>query len=80
VEGSVCNSSRLAESARHSRSRSLLSFLLRGEKLSRRVWDSYEAILAACKDAWLFLVTDPKRIDSTAHRSRAWINQCVSGK
>ena len=48
---------------------------LRGNKLSRRVWDSYEAILAACKDAWLFLVTDLERIDSIAHRSWAWVNQ-----
>ena len=26
---------------------------LRGSKLSRRVWQSYEAIVAACKEAWL---------------------------
>lgn len=32
---------------------------LRGNKLSLRVWDTYEAIIAACKDAWLFLVSDP---------------------
>ena len=32
---------------------------LRGNILSSRVWDSYEAIVAACKDAWLFLVGDP---------------------
>ena len=47
---------------------------LRGNKLSRRVWDSYEAIVAACKDAWLFLIGDPDRIDSIARRSWA----CVS--
>ena len=32
---------------------------LRGNKLSKRVWDSYEAIVAACKDAWHFLIGDP---------------------
>ena len=47
---------------------------LRGNKLSRRVWDSYEAIVAACKDAWAFLVGDPSRIDSIAHRSWACVN------
>lgn len=31
-------------------------------KLSRRVWDSSAAILAARRDAWLFLVTDLERI------------------
>jgi hypothetical protein len=47
---------------------------LRGNKLSRRVWDSYEAIVAACSDAWLFLIGDPDRIDSIARRSWAWVN------
>lgn len=47
---------------------------LRGNKLSRRVWASYEAILAACKDAWLFLVGDPERIDTIAHRAWASVN------
>jgi len=47
---------------------------LRGNKLSRRVWDSYEAILAACKDAWLFLVNDLQRIDSISYRSWARVN------
>jgi hypothetical protein len=47
---------------------------LRGNKLSMRVWQSYDAILAACKDAWLFLVGDRERIDSIAHRSWAWVN------
>jgi hypothetical protein len=46
---------------------------LRGNKLSMRVWQSYEAILAACKDAWLFLVGDRERIDSIAYRSWAWV-------
>ena len=47
---------------------------LRGNKLSRRVWDSYEAIVAACNDAWHFLVDDPERINSIAHRAWAWVN------
>ena len=47
---------------------------LRGNKLSRRVWDSYEAILAACSEAWRFLVSDLSRIDTIAHRSWAWVN------
>lgn len=47
---------------------------LRGNKLSRRVWNTYDAILAACKDAWLFLIHDPERINSIAHRTWA----CVS--
>jgi transposase len=46
---------------------------LRGNKLSRCVWDSYEAILAACKEAWLFLIGDPARIDSIAWRHWAWV-------
>ncbi len=41
---------------------------LRGNKLSRLVWDSYDAIVAACKDAWNFLVNDPERIVSIGTR------------
>jgi transposase len=47
---------------------------LRGNKLSRCIWDTYEAIVAACKDAWDFLLEDPERIDSIAHRDWAWVN------
>lgn len=47
---------------------------LRGNKLSRLVWDSYDAILTACKEAWDFLIGDPQRIDTIAHRSWAWVN------
>jgi hypothetical protein len=49
----------------------------RGNKLSRLVWDSYEAIVAACKDAWDFLVGDPERIKSIAlgHRSMFRVRQ-----
>ena len=31
---------------------------LRGNKLSAHVWDSYEAIVEACPDAWNFFVND----------------------
>jgi transposase len=48
---------------------------LRGNKLSARVWDSYDEILDACRNAWLFLVTDLERIDSIARRSWATVNQ-----
>jgi hypothetical protein len=47
---------------------------LRGNKLSRLVWDSYEAIVAACKEGWDFLINDPDRIRSIGHRDWA----CVS--
>ena len=47
---------------------------LRGNKLSTRVWESYAAIVAACKDAWDFLVGHPQRINTIAHRSWAWVN------
>lgn len=48
---------------------------LRGNKLSARVWDSYDAIMAACVEAWNFIANDPKRITSIG--SRAWA--CVKG-
>jgi hypothetical protein len=38
---------------------------LRANKLCNLVWDSYEAIVGACKRAWDFLVTDPGGIRST---------------
>lgn len=47
---------------------------LRGNKLSRLVWDSYEAIVAACKEAWEFLINDPDRIRSSGHRVWACVN------
>jgi len=49
---------------------------LRGNRLSATVWDSYEAILAACKDAWNFLISDfdCDRIDSIARRNWACVN------
>ena len=47
---------------------------LRGNKLCALVWDSYEAIVAACKHAWTFLINDPDRIRSIGYRQWA----CVS--
>jgi hypothetical protein len=48
-------------------------YYLRSNKLSLSVWDSYEAIVAACKKAWDFLIGDPDRIKSIG--SRTWV--CV---
>jgi transposase len=47
---------------------------LRGNKLSHRVWDTYDAVVEACANAWRFLTADPGRIRSIAHRDWA----CVS--
>ena len=41
---------------------------LRGNCLSHRVWDSYEAILDACCDAWNKLMQTPERIASLTRR------------
>ena len=47
---------------------------LRGNKLSHTVWDTYEAIVDACANAWRFLIDDPDRIRSIAYREWAWVN------
>jgi transposase len=47
---------------------------LRGNKLSSCVWNTYEAIVEGCKNAWNFLVGDKERIDSVAHRAWASVN------
>jgi transposase len=47
---------------------------LRGNKLSHRVWDTYDAIVQACAEAWRFLMGDPDRIRSIATRSWACVN------
>lgn len=46
---------------------------LRGNQLSHRVWDTYEAIVDACAKAWRFLINDPDRIRSIAHRDWACV-------
>ena len=47
---------------------------LRTNKLCALVWDSYDAIVDACKSAWNFLVNDPSRIQSIGLREWAWVN------
>jgi hypothetical protein len=47
---------------------------LRANKLSRLVWDSYQDIVAACKEAWDFLIDDPDRISSIGTRAWASVN------
>ncbi len=44
---------------------------LRANKLSMLVWDSYDAILHACRDAWNWLIADPNRVASITQRSWA---------
>ena len=47
---------------------------LRGNKLSARVWDDYDAILEACVDAWNWLIADPERIRSIGTREWMTVN------
>ena len=47
---------------------------LRGNKLSARIWDGYDEILAACADAWNWLIDDPGRIRSIGTRGWATVN------
>lgn len=47
---------------------------LRANKLVALVWDSYEAIVEACRSAWNFLTDDPERISSIGARDWAWVN------
>ena len=42
---------------------------LRGNFLSRRVWDTYEAVLEACRDTWNKLMLMLERIPSLTQRS-----------
>jgi len=44
---------------------------LRANKLGMLVWNSYEAILNACKDAWNWLIADPSRVQSITQRDWA---------
>ena len=46
---------------------------LRANKLCSRVWDTYEAIVQACKRSWDFLITDPDRIRSIGTRDWACV-------
>jgi hypothetical protein len=47
---------------------------LRANKLSARVWDTYDAVLAACGKAWNWFVNDPDRIRSIGTRDWATVN------
>jgi putative transposase len=47
---------------------------LRGNKLSHCVWNSYDEMVGACAEAWNFLIEDPARIRSIAHRAWACVN------
>jgi len=47
---------------------------LRANKLCALVWDTYDAIVQACRNAWQFLVDDPARITSIGTREWACVN------
>ena len=47
---------------------------LRQNKLCAQVWDTYDDILQACKNAWNFLIDDPDRIRSIGSRDWACVN------
>ena len=47
---------------------------LRANKLCNLVWDTYDDILAACAEAWRFLIEDPDRIASIGYRNWASVS------
>lgn len=47
---------------------------LRQNKLASRVWETYEQIIAACADAWRWIIADPKRITSIGTRDWMKVN------
>ena len=47
---------------------------LRANRLSARVWDTYDDILDACSSAWNWFVNDPRRIRSIGAREWATVN------
>jgi transposase len=47
---------------------------LRGNKLSRCVWNSYEDIVEACCDAWNWLIADTRRVTSITTRKWASVS------
>jgi hypothetical protein len=47
---------------------------LRANTLCALVWDNYDAIVEACRNAWAFLIKDPDRIRSIGSRDWAWVN------
>ena len=52
----------------------MLCLRVRANKLCARVWNSYDAILKACVDAWNFLIADPGRIRTIESRDWATVN------
>jgi hypothetical protein len=50
---------------------------LRQNKLCSTVWDSYEAIIEACKSAWNLLIADPDRIRSIGTREWATVSRSI---
>jgi transposase len=48
---------------------------LRGNKLSNRIFEDYDAILDACCEAWTWVMNQPDRITAIATRSWATVNQ-----
>ena len=48
---------------------------LRSNKLSNSVFDTYDAIVEACCDAWQWLISQPDRITSIGNRKWACVNQ-----
>jgi transposase len=48
---------------------------LRGNKLGNRVFDTYEAVVDACADAWGWLAAQPERITSIGARKWACVSQ-----
>ena len=46
---------------------------LRANQLSNRVYDTYEAILDACCDAWNAFLADPQRLRSVTERQWAQV-------
>ena len=46
---------------------------LRQNKLCARVWDTYDDIVEACRQAWNFLIDDPERIRSIGRRQWACV-------
>jgi hypothetical protein len=47
---------------------------LRANKLSARIWNSYDDILKACAEAWNWLADDPDRIQSIGERDRTTVS------
>ena len=48
---------------------------LRSNKLSNRVFETYDAVVDACCDAWNWLIAQPDRITSIGTRSWAQVSQ-----